>query len=211
MLLIGQYDSPFVRRVGIALTLYQLPFRQAPLSVFRDAGEIALHNPLRRVPTLVLEDGTALGDSAAILDTLDDMVGPARALFPTTGVARRDAVRCAALACGVSEKAVSLFYEQRLHDQTSALWEERCARQIGDALAALEADWAARSGDWWHGDAIGHADIATACAWRFAREAHPGLIAAELHPALASLSARCEALPAFRAIEQTFSPPVQSR
>ena len=30
MILIGQYDSPFVRRVGIALTLYGLPFRHEP-------------------------------------------------------------------------------------------------------------------------------------------------------------------------------------
>ena len=40
MILIGQYDSPFVRRVGIALTLYDLPFRQEPWSVFGDAEKV---------------------------------------------------------------------------------------------------------------------------------------------------------------------------
>jgi len=34
MILIGQYDSPFVRRVGIALTLYGLPFEHRPWSIF---------------------------------------------------------------------------------------------------------------------------------------------------------------------------------
>jgi glutathione S-transferase len=30
MILIGQYDSPFVRRVGIALTLYGITFEHQP-------------------------------------------------------------------------------------------------------------------------------------------------------------------------------------
>ncbi|MET0575043.1 MAG: glutathione S-transferase N-terminal domain-containing protein, partial [Mesorhizobium sp.] len=40
MILIGQYDSPFVRRVGIALTLYGLPFEQRPWSSFGDAEKL---------------------------------------------------------------------------------------------------------------------------------------------------------------------------
>jgi glutathione S-transferase len=56
MILIGQYDSPFVRRVGIALTLYGLPFEHRPWSAFGDADKIRAYNPLVRVPTLVLDD-----------------------------------------------------------------------------------------------------------------------------------------------------------
>jgi glutathione S-transferase len=51
LILIGQYDSPFVRRVGVALTLYAMPFEQKPWSVFGDAAKIAPFNPLIRVPT----------------------------------------------------------------------------------------------------------------------------------------------------------------
>ncbi len=60
MFLIGQYDSPFVRRVAIALRLYGLAFEHKPWSTFGDAETIAPYNPLRRVPTLVLDDGEAL-------------------------------------------------------------------------------------------------------------------------------------------------------
>ena len=74
MILIGQYDSPFVRRVGIALTLYELPFRHRPWSVFDDAEKIRPYNPLIRVPTLVLADGEVLIDSHSILDYLDSLV-----------------------------------------------------------------------------------------------------------------------------------------
>src|ERR1700760_1684712 len=76
MFLIGQYDSPFVRRVAIALKLYGLPFDHKPWSTFGDADQIAPFNPLRRVPTLVLDSGESLIDSTAILDYLDELVGP---------------------------------------------------------------------------------------------------------------------------------------
>ena len=66
MILIGQYDSPFVRRVGIALTLYGIPFRHEPWSGFGDTDKIAQFNPLRRVPTLVMDDGVVLADSAVM-------------------------------------------------------------------------------------------------------------------------------------------------
>jgi glutathione S-transferase len=55
MILIGQYDSPFNRRVAIALRLYGLPFEHPPWSTFGDVDKIAAFNPLRRVPTLVLD------------------------------------------------------------------------------------------------------------------------------------------------------------
>ena len=71
MILIGQYDSPFVRRVAIALRMYGLPFEHRPWSTFGDADKLAPFNPLRRVPTLVLDSGEALIESAAMLDYLD--------------------------------------------------------------------------------------------------------------------------------------------
>ena len=59
MILIGQYDSPFVRRVGIALTLHQMPFEHRPWAGFADAEKVRAVTPLMRVPVLVLTDGTA--------------------------------------------------------------------------------------------------------------------------------------------------------
>src|SRR5438477_707985 len=85
MILIGQYDSPFVRRVAIALRLYGLAFEHRPWSTFGDADKIAPYNPLRRVPTLVLDDGEALIESTIILDYLDELVGEAKAMLPRGG------------------------------------------------------------------------------------------------------------------------------
>src|SRR3977135_4070450 len=100
MILIGQYDSPFVRRVAIAMRLYGLAFEHRPWSTFREGEKIAPFNPLRRVPTLVLDDGEALIESTAILDHLDETVGPSRAMIAENGPRRREALKVCALATG---------------------------------------------------------------------------------------------------------------
>lgn len=204
MILIGQYDSPFVRRVGIALVLYGMAFDHRPWSVFADADRLRALNPLTRVPVLVLADGTALTESHLILDHLDGLAG--KPLFPRHEPARHRALRRAALATGLADKAVSLFYERRLHDPVSPVWEARCATQIATVLAVLEAERAA-AGDWWAGAAMGHEDIALACALRFVTEAHPALFDAPAHPALSAHAARSEGLAVFQAIRQPFAAP----
>jgi len=206
MILIGQYDSPFVRRVGIALHLYGMAFEHRPWSTFSDADRIAPFNPLRRVPTLVLDDGEALIESAAILDHLDEVADRA-ALIPDRGPGRRRALKVCALATGLADKAVSLFYERALHEQISPRWSERCELQIGAVLGALEADRAGRASAFWFGDALGHADIAVACALRFLGEAHPKLLRREAWPRLAAHAEQCEAMEVFRTVAQPFAAP----
>ena len=86
MILIGQYD-PFRPPRGDALRLYELFFEHRPWSTFGDGDKIAPYNPLRRVPTLVLGSGEALIESTAILDYLDDLVGPDDAMIARAGCA----------------------------------------------------------------------------------------------------------------------------
>ena len=207
MILIGQYDSPFVRRVAIALRLYGMAYEHRPWSTFRDAERIAPFNPLRRVPTLVLANGDVLIESTAILDWLDELVGPERAMIADSGDRRRQALKICAMATGLADKAVSLFYERALHQTTSEHWIARCRTQISDVLAVLEGDRTERAERFWFSDAIGHADVAVACALRFTREAHPGLFEERRWPALAAHAATCEALEPFQDIVQPFLPP----
>lgn len=207
MILIGQYDSPFVRRVGIALTLYGLPFEHRPWSSFSDADKIRPYNPLTRVPTLVLDNGEVLIESHLMLDYLDGLVPTERRMFPTAEPARHKALKISALATGLGDKAVGLFYETRLHEKASDLWVGRCRTQIENALAVLEADRATRPRPYWFGNRIGHADIAVAAVLRFLSEAHPGLISITDFPALEAHAALMEALPVFQAVMQPFIAP----
>ena len=207
MFLIGQYDSPFVRRVAIALRLYGLVFEHKPWSTFGDAETIAPYNPLRRVPTLVLDDGETLIESTAILDFLDELVGADKAMFAERGPVRRHQLKICALGSGLADKAVSLVYERVLRKDQLKLWVERCEAQIGGVLAVLEKERAAVPTPYWFGDTIGHADIMVACALRFTTEAHPQLFDAARYPRLAAHAAACEALPVFTEIVQPLAPP----
>ncbi|QPC90979.1 glutathione S-transferase family protein [Mesorhizobium sp. INR15] len=207
MILIGQYDSPFVRRVGIALTLYGITFEHRPWSAFGDADKIRPYNPLTRVPTLVLDNGEVLIESHLMLDYLDSLVPEDRRMFPPEEPARHKALKVSALATGLGDKAVSLFYETRLHDKVSDPWVERCRAQIENVLAMLEADRAVRPSPYWFGDHIGHADIAVAAVLCFIGEAHPGLVPLAGYPALAAHAARMEALLVFKTVMQPFIAP----
>ena len=144
MQLIGQYDSPFVRRVGIALARYGVAFEHLPWSTFGDWQKFAHQNPLRRVPCLVLDSGEALIDSAAILDHLDEVHGRESALIAASGPERRAALRRIALATGTADKAVSFFYARLFASSLDSAFVERSEAQIRAGLAALEAEVIAR-------------------------------------------------------------------
>jgi len=208
MILIGQYDSPFVRRVAIAMRLYGLGFEHRPLSTFGQGDEIAAFNPLRRVPTLVLDDGEALIESTAILDYLDEIIGADKAMIARTGPQRRQCLKICALATGLADKAVSLLYERVLRkNQQSKIWVERCETQIVAVLDVLEKARAKVASPYWFGEKISHADVAVACVLRFTAEAHRQLFGPARYPALGAHAARCEALATFKEIVQPLIPP----
>jgi glutathione S-transferase len=207
MILIGQYDSSFVRRVGIALTLYGIPFDHRPWSTFGDPDKIRPYNPLLRVPVLVLEDGDVLIESHIILDYADSLVPASRRMFPQSEPERHRALKVAALATGMADKTVSLYYEMRYHPEASEAFVARVTSQVRGALAALESDRASRETPYWFGEAIGHADIAVAAALRHMSEAIPELVPFGDLPALAAHAQAMEALPVFKAISQPFFVP----
>ena len=206
MILIGQYDSSYVRRVGIALRLYDLPFEHRPWSVFGEGEKVQALNPLMRVPTLVLDNGDVVADSNSALDYIDGLVPAERRLLPVSEPERRQVLKVMTLATGLADKGVSLFYELHLHEAPSGYFVERCRSQILTVLSALEVERAARPGAFWFGR-LTHADIAVACAWRHVFEAHPGLIEAAAYPTLAAHCAAMEALPVFVEISQPFIAP----
>ncbi|HLZ75724.1 glutathione S-transferase family protein [Phenylobacterium sp.] len=203
MLLIGQYDSPFVRRVGIALTTYGMAFQHKPWSTFGDADKIAKLNPLRRVPTLVTDDHVAYVDSALILGVIDEMAG-ARASLARPGAQGRELLRLCGFAAGAAEKGVSLVYEGAFREAALPMWVERCTAQVAETLDLLEAVRAERSTPYLFDGAPSHADVMLSVMWTFLTGAQPKAFDWGRWPALAAHAARCEALPAFHAINQPF-------
>jgi len=213
MKLIGQFDSPFVRRVGITLRHYDIEFEHLPFSVFRDAELIAPYNPLRRVPTLILDDGTVLTETFVCLDYLDERFADEhptaneRLLLPRRGRMRLEGLRLSALASGTADKAVSLAYEREVRESVSSRWSERCSKQIRETLARLDAELSTRSTAFLLGGNISHADIAIACAHTFIADAHPTLFSESELPTIRSLVKRCESRSEFASVYQAFDIP----
>jgi glutathione S-transferase len=207
MILIGQYDSSFVRRCAIAMRLYGMAFEHKPWSTFGEADKIREFNPLTRVPTLVLENGDALNDSYSIIDYIDKIAPQDRLLMPQDEPERHRIMSVMSLATGLGDKLVALFYELRLHDHTSNAWIARCRTQISATINTLEADRAGRKSEYWFGGRITHADIAVACTMRHLKDSHPGIWADADIPALAAHCEKLEAMPVFQEISQVFIAP----
>ncbi len=202
MKLVGQFDSPFVRRVAVSMTVLGIPFERDRSSVMRNFEDVSKINPLGRVPALVLDDGMVVVDSNAILDWLDGEVGPKRALMPPPGPPRTKCWHLVALGHGAAEKLVALVYEHlmRTPEQRAVPWMNRCRGQVDAALAVL--DQAAEGADpWLLGGRLTQADITIATMIGFLGMVEPATGIAHPDdghwPHLARLVARCEAEPAF--------------
>jgi len=195
MILVGQYDSPFVRRVAVSLRVLGFEYQHDTRSVFRDFDAMRRVNPLGRIPSLVLDEGEILIDSAAVLDWLDQSVEPERALVPSAGPERRQVLRRMALATGVIDKAGAATYERLIRPSAYRWpdWIERCRTQAAGGVEALGAE------SWPADRRLDQAQITTACMIRYVRMTDPDLIPLGRHPALDALSERCEARQEFQA------------
>jgi glutathione S-transferase len=207
VILIGQYDSPFVRRVGLTLVHYGLSFEHRPWSTFGDAEKLAAFNPLLRVPTLVLDTHESLIETSSIIDYLDGLVPAAQRLTPQKEPERRHILKTVGLAAGISDKAVSLFYELRLHDQPSQRYVDRLRQQIKGGLDALEASALPAGADNWHGSRLTQADLAIVCMWRHFTDCHAELARQLSVPRITAHAAQFEELSMFKTVSQPFIAP----
>jgi glutathione S-transferase len=196
MILVGQYDSPYVRRVAVTLHLYGMAFERNAISVFGDAEEMSRINPVVRIPSLVLDDGDVLVDSAAIIDHLDETVGAAMALTPRSGKERRRVLQATAIATAAIDKAGAVVYERHYHPapHLNADWEARCKTQLAGGLRWLESQL---HGEWITGPKMTQADVATACMVGYLKLRLPEALRDADYPELERHSVACEKMDAF--------------
>jgi glutathione S-transferase len=197
MILVGQYDSPFVRRVGVTLNCYGLPFERQVLSVFRDFDAVLAINPLGKVPILALDDGENLFDSRTILDHLDTLMPPQERHVPDAGPERRHVLRAEAVALGLCEK----LYERGLELVRRAPGRQdpdmlaRTERQIRSAVGWLET---LQPTPWLVAGRFTRADLTATIAMTYLREKNAGVIDLAATPCLQALCDRCEATEPFQ-------------
>jgi glutathione S-transferase len=200
MKLIGRYDSPYVRRVGVSLHVLGQAYEHLPLSPFSQATEFRKFSAIGRMPALLLDNGETLIESAAILDYLDQVCGPERALLPATGTQRRRSLRTLASATAACDKAIAINYERRRPaDKILPDWILRCRAQLDAALQELEELGLGIA----ENRPLQQVEITTACMFGYVRRVEPEAVAKGVYGGLERLTAACEARPEFMACPQT--------
>lgn len=199
MQLLGGFLSPYVRRTAVSLNQMGLPYESVKVPVWDDPEAVKKHNPLVRIPTLVLDDGEVLVESYAILDALDEMAGDKR-LIPASGTARRDVMKVTAVGVGAIDKTIWAVYELRFHEKehASRSWVEHNEAQALGGFEWLNGLAEKMGGGWLCGADVTQADITAAVGYSFANKVRPKLDLAAKFPALAAHNAKAEALDAFK-------------
>jgi glutathione S-transferase len=172
MILRSSPPSPFGRKVKIAAALLGIEFKVEPTDTNDPADPIRQQNPIGKIPTLVLDDGTTLFDSRVILEYLDHVAGGGR-IIPQEPKARFAALRMQALADGLLDAALMRVYEGRWRspEQHVAKWVEHQAGKITRTLDVLEAeppglDAMPHVGQITVACALGYLDLRFAGEWR---------------------------------------------
>lgn len=134
--------SPFVRKVMIAAHELGLADRirtvRTVVAMAQVNRALLAENPLGKIPTLVLEDGTIVYDSAVIIEYLDSLAGGGR-MIPPPGPARWAELRRHALANGLLEQLI-LWRAERDKAQPLPALLDAFALKVGSALDALEGE-----------------------------------------------------------------------
>ena len=135
-------SSPFVRKIRIAASVLGLEkdIKAEPAETTSPSDTVRQQNPLGKIPTLVLEDGSTLFDSRVILEYLDHRAGGGR-IIPKDATARFAALRLQALADGILDASILQVYEGRWRpaERHEPKWVEHQAGKVARGLAALEA------------------------------------------------------------------------
>jgi glutathione S-transferase len=165
MKLIGTPTSPYTRKVRIVLAEKHIEYDFIVDNPNTPDTHVSEHNPLGKIPVLILDDETTLFDSRVIVDYLDS-ASPVARLIPEDTRRRIQTRRWEALADGCADAAVAIVYERRR--PTDKQFAETLTRQQGKVDRALKA-MADELGDkaWCNGDHYSLADIAVGCALCF--------------------------------------------
>ncbi len=155
--------SPFTRKVllvaherGLESRIETVFLRPSPT---RADPVLSKENPLSKIPVLVLDDGTSLFDSPVICEYLDGLHDRTR-LIPQMGDARWETLRTQALADGILDAGILVFYERkhRPKEMQWDVWLEGQSEKVRQGLDALEREAARFT------DAVDLGQIAAAAA-----------------------------------------------
>ncbi|HVB47186.1 MAG TPA: glutathione S-transferase N-terminal domain-containing protein [Burkholderiales bacterium] len=172
MKLLASLTSPYTRKVRIVLAEKRIDCDIELVDLSREDSPVAGFNPLGKIPTLLLDDGTAIYDSRVIVEFLDN-VSPISRLIPEENRERVAVRRWEALADGVLDAAVLLRQElARAKKEQSGAWADKQLGKVNRGLAEMATELGERP--WCHGERYTLADIALGCCLGWLEFRRPG-------------------------------------
>jgi glutathione S-transferase len=161
MKLLGSPASPYTRKVRVVLAEKRIECEMELVDVQPVENAVNAHNPLGKIPTLLLDDGSALYDSRVIVEFLDAR-SPISRLIPDETRDRVAVRRWEALADGVLDAGLLVRYESlRPNHERSKSWSDKQLARMHRGLAAMAKDLEGKP--WCHNDRYSLADIAVGC------------------------------------------------
>lgn len=198
MKLIGSAASPFVRKVRVVMAEKKLDYQFVLEDVWSDTSQISEHNPLGKVPCLVIEGVEAMYDSRVIVDYLDTL-SPVGKLIPPVGRERAAVKTLEALADGLLDAAILARLEAtwagRTKAQRSQAWINRQMGKVDASLKVLATHLGEQP--YFTGIHMSLADIAVGCALGWLDFRFPDLKWREQHPNLDRLLDKLMQRPSF--------------
>jgi len=163
MKILGSPNSPYARKAHIAMLEKKVPGEFVIDRPSSPDSNVPKHNPLGKVPVLVLDDGKSIYDSSVIVEYFDG-VGSGPKLIPADFASRMVVRQWEALGDGITDAIVSLTHDSRYTEScdAQAAWYQKQLKKIENGLAALERDIGAN--EFCFGKAFTLADICAGMA-----------------------------------------------
>lgn len=188
--------SPYARKARVALHERGIGFEEEMTIPWNKGTNAPDHNPLGKIPVLILDDGRAIYDSRVIVEYVDTLRGGMR-LIPDDPGERIDAKLIEAIADGVADAIVLILIESRRKaNLQSRDWVARQRAKVDAGIAELARQLGDKS--YFVGDRFTLADIAAGAVLAYAALRYPESDWATRYPTLAAFSQRMEARPSFR-------------
>ncbi len=190
MKLIGSLTSPYVRKARIVLAEKRIGYDFEVDIPWNADTHVSDHNPLGKIPILVMDDGTTLFDSRVIVEYLDS-VNPVSRLIPEPNRRRIMVKRWEALADGICDAAAAIFLERKRHAaEQSPEWISRQQKKVARGLETAAQELGDKK--WCDGNVYTLADIALGCTLSYLAFRFPEIEWRNTSPNLADLSDRLE-------------------
>ena len=196
MKLIGTSTSPYTRKARVVLAEKRIEYEFVVDTPYDARSQVPAHNPLGKVPVLLLDDNTSIFDSRVIVEYLDH-ASPVAKLIPEDTRQRIQVRRGEALADGCTDAAVAVVIEKRRPlDRQSADWIARQHGKIARALMAMADELGNKN--WSSGEFFNLSDIAAGCCLGYLDLRLPELGWRKTYPNLAKLSDKLMLRASFR-------------